>query len=201
MTSKWTTGYRMICLSFRRAALVRDQSIADGWKDLWVVRLPGRSGFEGAGVGRHVDGVLRAARRAARSSRARSWVEASTTRAAAPSSWARSQLAAVTHQRSPGTRPGKRYCGIGVLRSLPMLALVLEELRGHHRADRVAAEVLGAGAAAAVAVEAGDRDRCRTARARRPARCDRPLRKYPRPVPILHTVVARHPYRSPGPMS
>ena len=54
-------------------------------------------------------------------SSARSWVEASTTKAAAPSRWARSQLTAVTHQRSPGTRPGKRYAGIGVVRSLPML--------------------------------------------------------------------------------
>ena len=33
---------------------------------------------------------------------------------------ARSQLTAVTHQRSPGTRPGKPYSGIGVLRSLPI---------------------------------------------------------------------------------
>ena len=40
-------------------------------------------------------------------SSARSWVEASTTWAAAPSWWARSQLAAVTHHRSPGVRPGK----------------------------------------------------------------------------------------------
>ena len=38
-----------------------------------------------------------------------------------------------------------------------MLALVLEELGGHHRADRVAAQVLGPGAAAAVAVEPGHR--------------------------------------------
>ena len=53
-------------------------------------------------------------------SRARSWVEASTTKAAAPSWWARSQLAAVTHQRSPGTSPGKRWRGIGVDRSLPI---------------------------------------------------------------------------------
>ena len=53
-------------------------------------------------------------------SRARSWVDASTIGAAAPSSWARSQLMAVTHQRSPGTRPGNRYSGIGLLRSLPM---------------------------------------------------------------------------------
>lgn len=41
-------------------------------------------------------------------SSARSWVEARTTNAAAPSSWASSQLAAVTHQRSPASRPGKR---------------------------------------------------------------------------------------------
>ena len=40
-------------------------------------------------------------------SSARSWVAARTTKAAAPSSWARSQLAAVTHQRSPGFSPGK----------------------------------------------------------------------------------------------
>ena len=36
-------------------------------------------------------------------------------------------------------------------------ALVVEELLGHDRADRVAAEILGSGAAAAVAVEAGQR--------------------------------------------
>ena len=36
-------------------------------------------------------------------------------------SLARSQLTAVTHQRSPGTSPGKRYCGIAVIRSFPML--------------------------------------------------------------------------------
>ncbi len=36
-----------------------------------------------------------------------SLVEASTTGAANPASWARAQLAAVTHHRSPGTSPGK----------------------------------------------------------------------------------------------
>src|SRR3981189_2612497 len=41
--------------------------------------------------------------------RANSWVEARTTCAPAPSLWARSQFAAVTHPRSPGTRPGKPY--------------------------------------------------------------------------------------------
>jgi len=34
---------------------------------------------------------------------------------------ARAQFTAVTHQRSPGASPGKRYCGLGVDRSLPML--------------------------------------------------------------------------------
>jgi flagella basal body P-ring formation protein FlgA len=34
---------------------------------------------------------------------------------------------------------------------------MLEELRRHHRADRVAAQVLGAGVAAAVSIEAGHR--------------------------------------------
>jgi hypothetical protein len=53
-------------------------------------------------------------------SSARSWVDASTTGAAAPSRCARSQFAAVTHHRSPGTSPGKLNCGIGVDRSLPM---------------------------------------------------------------------------------
>ena len=53
-------------------------------------------------------------------SSARSWVEASTTGAAAPSRWARSQFAAVTHHRSPGTSPGKLNWGIGVDRSLPI---------------------------------------------------------------------------------
>ena len=45
---------------------------------------------------------------------------AGTTGAAAPSRCARSQLAAVTHHRSPGTRPGKPNRGTGLLRSLPM---------------------------------------------------------------------------------
>lgn len=53
-------------------------------------------------------------------SSARSWVEASTTYAAAPSSCARSQFSAVTHQRSPGASPGNWYSGIGVIRSLPI---------------------------------------------------------------------------------
>jgi hypothetical protein len=37
-----------------------------------------------------------------------------------PSPWARAQFNAVTHHRSPGTNPGKRYCGRGVVKSLPM---------------------------------------------------------------------------------
>jgi len=49
-----------------------------------------------------------------------SCVAASTTGAATPSAWARAQLAAVTHHRSPGTRPGKRKAGTGVERSLPI---------------------------------------------------------------------------------
>src|SRR5579884_3558865 len=54
-------------------------------------------------------------------SSARSWVAARTTNAATPSAWARSHAWVVTHQRSPGVSPGKRYSGIGVLRSLPTL--------------------------------------------------------------------------------
>ena len=53
-------------------------------------------------------------------SSARSWVDRRTTYAAAPSRCARSQFAAVTHQRSPGTRPSNPYCGAGVTRSLPI---------------------------------------------------------------------------------
>lgn len=49
-----------------------------------------------------------------------SLVEANTTGAATPSSWARAQFIAVTHQRSPGESPGKPYSGLGVDRSLPM---------------------------------------------------------------------------------
>ena len=48
------------------------------------------------------------------------FVAASTTGAATPSAWARSQFGAVTHHRSPGTRPGNRYWGMGVERSFPM---------------------------------------------------------------------------------
>ena len=36
-----------------------------------------------------------------------------------PAVWASFHLAAQTHQRSPGLRPGKLYWGMGVLRSLP----------------------------------------------------------------------------------
>ncbi len=90
-------------------------------------------------------------------SRARSWVDARTTGAATPSMWARSQLAAVTHQRSPGVSPGNPYCGMGVPEVVAYAALVLEELGGHHRADRVAAEVLRSGGATSVPVEAGER--------------------------------------------
>ena len=54
-------------------------------------------------------------------SRARSWVAASTTKAATPCSCARSHAWVVTHQRSPGFSPGKSYSGAGELKSLPML--------------------------------------------------------------------------------
>lgn len=47
-------------------------------------------------------------------------MEASTTYAAAPSLCARSQFAAVTHHRSPGTSPGNWYSGRGVDRSFPI---------------------------------------------------------------------------------
>jgi putative transposase len=53
-------------------------------------------------------------------SRVRSCVDANTTGAARPSWWARSQFTEVTHQRSPGSRPGNRYSGTGVNKSLPM---------------------------------------------------------------------------------
>jgi hypothetical protein len=51
----------------------------------------------------------------------RSCVAASTTGAATPAIWARSQFGAVTHHLSPGFNPGNRYWGAGVTRSLPML--------------------------------------------------------------------------------
>ena len=40
--------------------------------------------------------------------------------AAESSAYARIQLSAVTHQRSPGVRPGNSYSGRGVERSLPI---------------------------------------------------------------------------------
>ena len=74
-------------------------------------------------------------------------MEASTTGAATPSWWARSQLMAVTHQRSPGTMRDQ---------VVAYHLLVREELPRHDRADSVATDVLRAGAAAAVAVETGE---------------------------------------------
>jgi hypothetical protein len=87
--------------------------------------------------------------------RTASLVEASTTGAATPSAKARAQFTAVTHQRSPGTSPGKRYCGLGVV--VADAALVVQELGGDHGTDRVASEVFRAGAAAAVPEEPGHR--------------------------------------------
>ena len=74
-----------------------------------------------------------------------------------PSLWARSQLPAVTHQRSPGISPGNGYSGIGVLEVVADALLVLEELGGDDGTDGVAAEILGAGVAAAVTEEPGQR--------------------------------------------
>src|SRR4029079_19375755 len=48
-----------------------------------------------------------------------SCVAASTTGAATPASYACRHVAAHTHQRSPGLRPGKPNCGAGETRSLP----------------------------------------------------------------------------------
>ena len=88
-------------------------------------------------------------------SRDRSWVEASTTHAAAPSWCARSQLAAVKPHRAPGTSPGNstraQACSGHCRRDA-----VARELRGHRCADRMTSAVLGAGAAAPVAIEAGE---------------------------------------------
>ena len=85
------------------------------------------------------------------------WVEASTTGAAHPSSWARSQLMAVTHQRSPGTRPGKWYCGIGVPRSFPIERWCSRNSEVTTAQMVWLPSVLGTGGAAAVPVEAGHR--------------------------------------------
>src|SRR6185437_15769060 len=52
-----------------------------------------------------------------------SCVASSTTGQAAPACCTSSQRAAQTHQRSPGLRPLKPYCGMGVERSLPSALL------------------------------------------------------------------------------
>ena len=59
----------------------------------------------------------------ATASSARACVAPSTTAGAQPASWASSQRAAHTHQRSPGESPGKPHSGRGVERSLPAIAL------------------------------------------------------------------------------
>src|SRR5664279_4725350 len=56
-----------------------------------------------------------------------------------------------------GLQPGEPPFGARGGQVVPDQLLVHEEPRGDHRADRVAADVLGAGAATTVAVEAGDR--------------------------------------------
>ena len=103
-------------------------------------------------------------------SRARSFVEASTTGAATPSSYACRHRAATTHQRSPGCRPGEAPLGPRCGQVVADRALVLQELGGHHRADRVQADVLGTAARSCRRGRSRSPGRCRTARGRRPAR-------------------------------
>src|SRR5665213_3608712 len=57
-----------------------------------------------------------------------SCVASRTTGQAAPACCTWSQRAAQTHQRSPGLRPLKPYCGIGVERSLPSALLAAKKL-------------------------------------------------------------------------
>ena len=90
-------------------------------------------------------------------SSARSCVEASTTYAAAPSRCARSQLTRGDAPAIAGHEAGEAVQRHRRREVVADRALVLEELRRDDGADRVAAEVLGAGAAAAVAVEASQR--------------------------------------------
>jgi hypothetical protein len=61
-------------------------------------------------------------------------------------------LVIVTHHLSPGLSPENRNGGDEVVADA---LLMVEELRAHNRADRVAAEVSRPGATASVAVEAG----------------------------------------------
>ena len=103
-------------------------------------------------------------------SSARRCVAARLTFGATPSSAACRNRPAQRHQRSPGFRPGKRELRP---RGRQVVADVLgegEELRRHHRADGMAAAVLGAGVAGAVAEEAGHRLGRTGAEAVRPAR-------------------------------
>ena len=90
-------------------------------------------------------------------SSARTCVAPSTTGGATPASSASSQRAAQTHQRSPGCRPSKPHSGPRRREVVPGRAAEDEELLRHHRADRVAAEILRPGRAAAVAEEARQR--------------------------------------------
>src|SRR5579871_675037 len=56
-----------------------------------------------------------------------------------------------------GGEAGKPVLGHRRAQVVADAQLELEELRGHHGADRVAAEITGAGSAASVTVEAGER--------------------------------------------
>jgi hypothetical protein len=56
-----------------------------------------------------------------------------------------------------GHKPGKLVLGHRSAQIVADTALVLEELSGHDRADRVAAEILRPGAAASIPVEPGKR--------------------------------------------
>jgi hypothetical protein len=84
----------------------------------------------------NVDGVL-PERVSTTIRRARSWVDARTTGAAAPSRCARNQFATPSWTTgSPGTRPGNRNSGSGVGLVIADAVPVREELCGHHVAAR-----------------------------------------------------------------
>ena len=90
-------------------------------------------------------------------SRVAACVAASTTGGATPASKASCQRGAHRHHWSPGCSPSNPNSGCGRRQVVADRRRERQELRGDPGADRVHADVLGAGVAAAVTVEAGER--------------------------------------------
>ena len=118
---------------------------------------PGRrSAVQRAGIGGHVDGVL--AQRVERHDLQRPLVRGGEHHPGCGAVVVGPQPVRRRHAPAvPRHQPGELVLRHGGGQVVADPALMLEELGGHHRADRVTPPVLGPGAAAAVPVEPGDR--------------------------------------------